>query len=243
MLRKSRSSNGMGLLDGLQSLQGPPPPRTSTPLDSAANTASDAMSQFSSGAKSIFGDLGSTLNGSMDNLGGNVKSSVNSFRRMMGDESVEDLEANQPPAQMTLSDEMNAMFNLSMFQRLALFAMIFGTGVLMICISFSFLPLIVVMPHKFAASFTLGNILAIVSTWVLVGPKAQLQAMFAPVRAIAAGIYVASLFVALFAAFFGGKLRYIFVLIALVAEIASRKSIPSVFFIVFTPYMSDIDFA
>lgn len=211
----------MGLLDGLQTLQGAPPPRSGSnvALDATSTAATDPMSQISSGAKSLFGDFGDGV----DNLGEGVKSSVNSLRRLMGDESVDvDVEA-QAPQQMSLSEEMGAMFNLTMFQRIALFAMVFGTGVLMICISFSFLPLIVVVPQKFAAAFTLGNLLAIVSTWILVGPKAQLQAMFHPVRAVAAGIYLTSLFVALFAAFFGGKMRYILVLIALVAEIASCK--------------------
>lgn len=214
----------MGLLDGLQTLQGAPPPRSSSATNGPSDpNATDAMSQFSTGAKSLFGDFGSTVGDGVDNLGDGVKSSVNSLRRMMGDESVDvDVEM-QAPQQMSLSEEMGAMFNLTMFQRIALFAMVFGTGVLMICISFSFLPVIVLVPHKFAAAFTLGNVLAIISTWILVGPKAQLQAMFHPVRAVAAGIYLASLFVALLAAFFGGKMRYLFVLAALVAEVGSCK--------------------
>jgi hypothetical protein len=140
---------------------------------------------------------------------------------MIGDESVEDLEA---PQQQTVSEEMGQLFNLTMFQRIALFAMTFCTGVVLVFISFSFLPLIVVVPHKFAASFSLGNILCICSTWILVGPRAQLQTMFHPVRAVAAAIYIGSLVFALLAAFFGGKLRYLIVLLALVVEIASRTS-------------------
>lgn len=88
------------------------------------------------------------------------------------------------------------------------------------------------MPHKFAAAFTMGNVLAIASTWVLVGPRAQLQTMFHPVRAVAAAIYVTSLVVALVAAFFGGKFRYVIVLVALVAELVSRKF----FFSFFAPW-------
>lgn len=210
----------MGLLDGLETLQGAPPSRGAGTSDPPLN---DAMANLSTGAKSFFGDFGSSIGDGVDNLGDGVKSSVNSLRRMMGDESVDvDVEM-QTTQQMSFSEEMGAMFNLTWFQRIALFAMVFGTGVLMMCISFSFLPVIVVVPHKFAASFTLGNLLAIFSTVILVGPRAQLQAMFHPARAVAAGIYFASLFIALFAAFFGGKLRYIIVLVAVVAEICSCK--------------------
>lgn len=214
----------MGLLDGLQTLQGAPPPRPSQngTLETTSTAPPDTMSQFSSGAKSILGNLGSQFGDGVDNIGDGVKSSVNSLRRLMGDESVDDVEAQ--PVQMSLSEEMGSMFNLTWFQRIMLFAMVFGTGVLLIGISFTFLPVIVLVPHKFAAAFTMGNLLAILSTWILVGPRAQLQAMFHPVRAVAAGVYLGSLFVSLFAAFFGGKLRYVLVLAAIIAEVAACKS-------------------
>lgn len=209
MLRSSRSTSKMGLLDGVQSLQGAPAPTR------------DTMSKFSEGAKNSFGDFGNTLRDGVDNIGEGMKSSVNSIRRFIGDETVDDVEA-QAPVQQSLSEEMSSFFNLSMFQRIALFAMCFGVGVFMIFISFSFLPMIVFAPHKFAGAFTMGNVLAIISTWFLVGPKTQLQTMFHPARAVAAGVYVSSLAFVLFAAFFGGKLRYLLVLIGLVVEIVSR---------------------
>eukprot|EP00177_Eucheuma_denticulatum_P002062 GFKZ01003689.1.p1 GENE.GFKZ01003689.1~~GFKZ01003689.1.p1 ORF type:complete len:249 (-),score=34.33 GFKZ01003689.1:796-1542(-) len=221
MHRKSRSTTAMGLLDGLQSLQGPPAPQHSAPLPDTnhpSTTQNDPMAAFSSSTKSLFSSLTTSLSTSTTNLNDNLSTSVTSLRRMLGDESV-DLEA--PPDQLSFSDEMAGLFNLSPLHRLLLFAMIFATGLLLLFISFSFLPLLIVMPHKFAASFTLGNILAILSTCVLVGPRAQFNAMFHPVRAVAATVYFVSLLVVLFAAFFGGKLRFIFVIIALVAEIAS----------------------
>lgn len=199
----------MGLLEGVQSLQGPPPPRSDDPL-----------AQFGTGANSLVGDFQNKLSTSMDSFGEGIKGGVTSFRRMIGDESVEDLEA---PPQQSFGAEVGQIFNLTMFQRFTLFAMCFGAGVVLVFISFSFLPLIVVVPHKFAASFTMGNVLAILSTWILVGPKAQFQSMFHPVRATAAVIYLASLAFALFAAFFGGKLRYILVLMSLVIEIGACK--------------------
>lgn len=208
MLRGSRSSNSMGLLEGLQTLQGAPPPR------------GDPLAQFGTGAKSLVGDLGNSLSDGVDTLGTGVKGGITSIRRMMGDESV-DLE--DPPQQPTLGEEVNQIMNLSMFQRLTLFLMCFGTGVVLIFISFSFLPLIVLVPHKFAASFTMGNILCIMSSWFIVGPSAQLQTMFHPARAVAAAVYVGSLLFVLLAAFFGGKLRYILVLAGVIAEVAARK--------------------
>lgn len=53
------------------------------------------------------------------------------------------------------------MFNLSWVQRLTLFVMCFSAGAMMIGLSFMFLPMILLKPHKFAASFTAGNLLAI----------------------------------------------------------------------------------
>lgn len=231
MLRSSRSTS-MGLLDGLQSLQGPPPPKSQPPAhvhiqpssSNVAASASDPVSQFSAGAKSFFTGFGSklsdTFSPAVENINDTAKSSVTSLRRLMGDETVGDIEA---PPQMSMSEEMSSMFNLTLFQRILLFAMCFATGIFLIGLSFTFLPIIVLAPHKFASAFTMGNILAILSTWILVGPRAQLQSMFNPVRAVASSVYLASLIFALLAAFFGGKLRYILVLITLVAEIAARK--------------------
>jgi hypothetical protein len=208
MLRgRGGSTSDMGLLDGLSTLQGAPPAR------------GDPLASFGSGAKSLVGDLSASLSGGVGSLGTSAKSASDSFRRMLGDESVDvDVEGG---GQQSIADEVGELLNLSMLQRVALFGMCFSAGVVMIFVSFSFLPLIVVMPHKFAAAFTMGNVLAIVSTWVLVGPRAQLRTMFHPARAAAAAAYVGSLIFALFAAFFGGRLRYLLVLAALVVEIVA----------------------
>lgn len=237
MLRNTRSSS-MGLLDGLQTLQGAPAPNVQASSSNPAAATSDPLGQFSSNARGLFGDfgakLGDTFAPAVDNINETAKSSVTSLRRMMGDESIEDLEA---PAQMSYSEELSSIFNLSMMQRIGLFAMCFGTGILLIGVSFTFLPMIVLVPHKFAGAFTMGNLLAILSTWLLVGPKAQLQSMFSPVRALASTVYLVSLFVTLFAAFFGGKLRYIIVLGALVCQVGSCTSFQYSF-----PYSSFLSF-
>jgi Got1/Sft2-like family len=212
MLRgRGGSTASMGLLDGLSMLQGAPPPR------------GDPLATFGNGARSLVGDLSQSLSGGVDALGSNAKSASDSLRRMLGDESVNvDLEGGgDAGGQQTMSEEMGALFNLSMMQRITLFAMCFTAGVVLILISLSFLPLILVLPHKFAAPFTMGNVLAIMSTWILVGPRAQLRTMFHPQRAGAATAYVASLVFVLFAAFFGGRLRYLLVIAALIVEIAA----------------------
>lgn len=189
----------MGLLDGLKELEGAPLPAPATQASNGAGAA-DAMA---AGAKSVLDGLG--------HAGGQL-------RRFLGDEE-------EAPSQATMSDEVNALCSLTWIQRMALFAMTFGSGVLMIMTSVTFLPLLVIAPHKFAASFTMGNVLAIVSTWLLVGPRAQIAAMFQPNRAVPATAYVVSLVAVLGAAFFGGALRYPLVLVALVVEIVSRALI------------------
>lgn len=217
---RTGSKTGMGLLEGLKELEGAPLPAPSTNSNSnggngAAASAADAMSQFSEGAKSVLGGLG----GFGNTIGEGATVAGNHMRRLFGDESV-DLEA---PQQATLSDEVNAMCSLTWIQRIALFAMTFSCGVLMLFTSISFLPILPIAPHKFASAFTMGNVLCIVSTWLLTGPRAQLRAMFQPARALAAGCYVGSLILVLVACFFGGTFRFPLVLISLIVEIISRK--------------------
>lgn len=208
----------MGLLEGLKELEGAPLPKPGTAgAGGSGSAAADAMAQFSSGAKNVFGGLG----GLGATIGEGAAGAATSMRRFLGDDS--DIEA---PAQATLSDEVNALCSLTWMQRLALFAMTFGAGVLMLMTSVTFLPMLVIAPHKFAAAFTMGNVLCIVSTWLLTGPRAQIRNMFQPGRALAAGCYIGSLVAVLLAAFLGGALRYPLVLLCLVAEIISRKYLP-----------------
>lgn len=215
----SAGGSGMGLLEGLSTLEGAPPPAASTPPN-GASAHGDAMATFSNGAKSMFdglGGFGASISGGAVGVGSQM-------RQMLGG----DIEEGQVPAQQTFSEEMSQTCNLTWMQRISLFAMVFGAGVMMIIMSISFLPLIVIAPHKFAGSFTMGNILAILSTWLLVGPRAQLQTMFQPGRALAAGMYVGSLVFVLLSAFFGGALRPFLVLVGLVAEISSCKFTPHI---------------
>eukprot|EP00180_Rhodochaete_pulchella_P001796 Plantae.Rhodophyta-Rhodochaete_pulchella.ctg270.p1 GENE.Plantae.Rhodophyta-Rhodochaete_pulchella.ctg270~~Plantae.Rhodophyta-Rhodochaete_pulchella.ctg270.p1 ORF type:complete len:188 (-),score=21.28 Plantae.Rhodophyta-Rhodochaete_pulchella.ctg270:192-755(-) len=122
------------------------------------------------------------------------------------------------PTQQGLGDEMDQMFHMTQTQRMVAFLMCFATGALMIAMAVSFVPIIAIKPMKFALSFTLGNLLALFSTMFLVGPKAQLQSMFHPVRSTAALAYIGAVLVTLHTAIYGGKLRYITVVVSVVIE-------------------------
>lgn len=55
-------------------------------------------------------------------------------------------------------------------------------------------------PRPFVLYFTLGSLLSICSSFFLTGPWKQVKKMFAPVRAVATGVYLTSLALTLFVA-------------------------------------------
>ena len=55
-------------------------------------------------------------------------------------------------------------------------------------------------PRPFVLYFTLGSLLSICSSFFLTGPWKQIKKMFAPVRAVATGIYLTTLALTLFVA-------------------------------------------
>ncbi|OSX72127.1 hypothetical protein BU14_0464s0001 [Porphyra umbilicalis] len=183
----------------------------------------DAFSQFAAGGQTAADVLGARASEVGTNVNDAFRGGWAAVSRMVGadDGAPIDVEAcaNGNGGQQSVQQEIGEMFNLSWVQRLTLFVMCFSAGAVMIGLSFMFLPMILLKPHKFAAAFTAGNLLAIMSTWVIVGPRAQLASMFHPARATAAAAYIGSLIFALFAAFFGGRLRYPLVLISLVVEV------------------------
>ena len=75
-------------------------------------------------------------------------------------------------------------------QRLIGFAACLATGILFGALGSLF---VLVSPRKFAALYTLSNILSLASTCFLVGPAKQARSMCAPARAPAAVAYLASL--------------------------------------------------
>lgn len=140
MLRSSRSTMGLGLVDGVSGLSGAPPPSTNN----------NPLCQLTTGAKTLFSDVGERLD-----------DGVGALRRMVGQED-DDVElADLENGGGGFGEDFKGMFDLNWMQKLALFAMTFGAGVVLIVLSFWMVPLIVIKPHKFAVTFTVGNVLAI----------------------------------------------------------------------------------
>ena len=80
------------------------------------------------------------------------------------------------------------------------FVICFGLGALCTFLSVMFIPMIAIAPAKFAVLFTLGNLLALGSTFFLLGPCRQLRNMMKPHRLIASIVYVAAMIFTLVAA-------------------------------------------
>jgi len=78
----------------------------------------------------------------------------------------------------------------------------FAAGwILSACSLFTIPGLALGKPAPFAILYTLGNILALSSTFFLWGPKSQLKSMFKPIRAGATVIYLVTLILTFVLAF------------------------------------------
>ncbi|MQL77219.1 hypothetical protein Taro_009624 [Colocasia esculenta] len=95
-------------------------------------------------------------------------------------------------------DDFNRQCTLSTKQRLYGFAICLVSGLACTLLSL----LVFFNPVKFGVVFTLGNLFALGSTAFLIGPKRQVVMMLDPVRIYATAIYLASLIIALFCAFY-----------------------------------------
>ncbi|URE11336.1 Got1/Sft2-like family [Musa troglodytarum] len=84
------------------------------------------------------------------------------------------------------------------FERLYGFAICLSAGLACTILSM----LVFFNPIKFGIAFTFGNLLALGSTAFLIGPKRQIDMMLDPVRLYATSIYIASMIIALFCAFY-----------------------------------------
>ncbi|KAJ8618740.1 hypothetical protein MRB53_014926 [Persea americana] len=101
-------------------------------------------------------------------------------------------------AESSLIDDFNRQCTLTMKQRLFGFATCLVAG-----LSCTLLSMLVFFnPIKFGITFTFGNLLALGSTAFLIGPKRQVTMMLDPVRIYATAIYIASMIIALFCAFY-----------------------------------------
>ncbi|GFP81094.1 vesicle transport protein sft2b [Phtheirospermum japonicum] len=92
-----------------------------------------------------------------------------------------------------LLDETEGLCSLSPVQRIYGFAACLLAG--LVCMLLSLIAF--AKPIKFALLFTFGNVLAVGSTALLIGPTQQLRMMFDSVRIYATAIYIGSVIVAL----------------------------------------------
>lgn len=105
-------------------------------------------------------------------------------------------EAAAVPEEPSMMDEISQSCALTYKQRLYGFAACLSLGLFCVFLSM----LVFFNPIKFALSYTLGNILAIGSTGFLIGFWRQLQLMFAPIRALAAILYLVAIVLTLLCA-------------------------------------------
>jgi len=97
--------------------------------------------------------------------------------------------------------EFDSAVTMSRTTRLYGFIACFCGGWLITIASLFALPSIATNPERFAVLYTLGNVIALMSTFFLFGPIKQLKNMFKPSRAIATIVYLLSLALTLYLAF------------------------------------------
>ncbi|ORX51447.1 SFT2-domain-containing protein [Piromyces finnis] len=95
-------------------------------------------------------------------------------------------------------EEDDNPFGLSRFQRYVTFLIFCGAGAL--CFILSIFSLSLLNPKKFAALFTFGSVLVMLSFGILNGPKTQLKSLLAKERIPYTIIYILSMLLSLYAA-------------------------------------------
>ncbi|CAL9093635.1 unnamed protein product [Musa hybrid cultivar] len=118
-------------------------------------------------------------------------------KMLVGMESDEESLA-QEAQSSSFFDEFDRNCTLSTKQRLYGFAICLSAGLACTILSM----LVFFNPIKFGITFTFGNLLALGSTAFLIGPKRQIDMMLDPVRIYATSIFIASMIIALFCAFY-----------------------------------------
>ncbi|CAO3592612.1 unnamed protein product [Absidia cylindrospora] len=164
--------------------------RTSSPisLPTATGNTSDSATPFAS------------IRDSANSLFSNVSSSVQGYLPVNGEE------------------EEEPWYQLSRVERVIAFALCLGLGILCFFLAFSlFLFLIPISPGKFAATFTLGSILLLVSVAMLRGPMAHIKHMISKERLPFTISYVGSMALTLYASL--GARDYILTIIFAIIQI------------------------
>ncbi|KAI7842510.1 hypothetical protein COHA_003864 [Chlorella ohadii] len=102
----------------------------------------------------------------------------------------------EAPAEQSLLQQVNEATTLDKTQRAIGFAVCVGIGLLL-----SFMaPMFIFRPTKFAAIYSLGNILSLCSTMFLMGPFTQIRRMFDTKRWLSTCIYLLALVLTLVSA-------------------------------------------
>jgi hypothetical protein len=113
---------------------------------------------------------------------------MNAFKKMVG--------AEEPQQQQGVLDDLDRACTLSKKNRIIGFSICFGTGFLI-----SFLSMMsLANPTRFALLYSLGNVISLLSTGFLVGPKKQIMTACARKRALATIIFFAAIAGTLWAA-------------------------------------------
>ncbi|KAI7905415.1 Got1/Sft2-like family-domain-containing protein [Cokeromyces recurvatus] len=113
-------------------------------------------------------------------------------------------------------EEEDPWYQLSRVERVIAFALCLALGVGCFTLSFFFLPL---FPGKFAATFTLGSLLVLVSVALLRGPWSHIKHMFSKERLPFTLSYVGSMVLTLYAAI-GIRAMILTVIFAIIQIIA-----------------------
>eukprot|EP00455_Lapot_gusevi_P015857 TRINITY_DN1808_c0_g4_i1.p1 TRINITY_DN1808_c0_g4~~TRINITY_DN1808_c0_g4_i1.p1 ORF type:complete len:164 (-),score=14.45 TRINITY_DN1808_c0_g4_i1:144-635(-) len=119
---------------------------------------------------------------------------MDSLKRLIG--------TSPPPEDEGVWEEINRQCSLSWEQRLWGFGICFSIGMVLSLLSAFFVTAILTgHPEKFAILYSFGAFCSIGSSMFLMGPWNQLKSMFAPVRALATIVYLASIILTLVVAF------------------------------------------
>ncbi|EKX41792.1 hypothetical protein GUITHDRAFT_112211 [Guillardia theta CCMP2712] len=154
--------------------------------------------------------LHSTASKFSENVSGAVRSSPLGTVSQQA-ESMKTLITGQQKEPETVSEYVDEAMTLSYKKRLIGFGICLLSGIFFTFLSTLMLPLIVIKPHKFAVAYSLGNLLMMLSTIFLVGPKKQCQNMWTGHRAMASIAYFGSMVGTIYAAM--GLRIYILVII------------------------------
>jgi hypothetical protein len=109
---------------------------------------------------------------------------------------------------------------LTTMQRFQLFVLFIGGSLLLFFVSiFVFLPMVVVMPSKFATTFTIASLLAMAALAFLRGPKTMLKSLLDRDRLLFTTSYIGSLVLTLYATFVSQS--YLLIILAVAVQIAA----------------------